>query len=86
MSKKLVLLAATALVTGWTGAALADAKALFNDDCAECHEAKDFQGKAASDLEASIKAYAAGTKKHKGKKKLSDAEAKEMAAFLVTLK
>lgn len=86
MKSKFVLFAAVALATGWSGAALADAKALFADDCAECHEAKDFQGKTATELEATIKAYAAGTKKHKGKKKLGDAEAKEMAAYLVTLK
>jgi mono/diheme cytochrome c family protein len=86
MTKTFAMFAAVALATAWSGAALADAKQQFAADCADCHEAKDFQGKSAADLEATLKAYTAGQKKHKGKAKLNDAQATEMAAYLVTLK
>ncbi|HUO81083.1 MAG TPA: c-type cytochrome [Steroidobacteraceae bacterium] len=80
-----VLVAVAVASLGFGGAALADAaaaKAKFESVCADCHETKDFAGKAAADLETKIKAISAGTMKHKGKFKVSDAEAKDLAAFL----
>jgi cytochrome c553 len=83
MRKTFVLIAAAAAVTfSWSGLALADGKAKFEAQCADCHEAKDFAGKPAADLETKIKGISAGTVKHKGKIKVSDADAKELAAFM----
>ena len=79
----LVVIAVAGL--GFGGAALADAaaaKAKYEAVCADCHEKEDFAGKPAADIETKIKAISAGTIKHKGKVKLSDAEAKDMAAYL----
>lgn len=81
MNKLLVAFAATAAL-GFSGAVLADAAGQFEEVCSDCHEKADFAGKSAADLEKSIKGISAGTIKHKGKIKLSDAEAKDMAAFL----
>jgi mono/diheme cytochrome c family protein len=80
--KGLMVFAVTAVLPGYGGTALADAKATFNDVCAECHEASDFEGENAADLAATIKKIAAGQMKHKKAVKLTDAEATEMAAFM----
>ena len=67
------------------GAALADAaaaKAKYQSMCDDCHEPEDFAGRAVADLEAKIKAISAGTMKHKKKYTITDAEAKDLAAFL----
>ena len=80
-----VLVAVAVAGLGFGGAALADAAAAnakFEAACADCHEVKDFAGKPAADLETKIKGISAGTVKHKGKVKVTDAEAKELAAFL----
>ncbi len=80
-----VLVAVAVVGLGFGGAALADAaaaKAKFEAACADCHETKDFAGKPAADLETKIKAISAGTLKHKGTVKVTDAEAKDLAAFL----
>lgn len=80
MSKSFVLVAAAAAVA-FAGPAFAD-KAKFDADCADCHEAADFAGKPAADLEKTLKGISAGSVKHKGKLKLTDAEAKSLAAFM----
>jgi cytochrome c553 len=83
MRKMLVSIAFAAAATfAWSGPALADAKAKFAADCADCHEVKDYAGKPAAELEGKIKDIAAGKVKHKGKVKVTDAEAKELAAYL----
>jgi mono/diheme cytochrome c family protein len=66
----------------WAGAAWADAKATFDSVCSKCHEQKDFAGKSAAQIEEQIKGIVSGSIKHKKKLTLSDAEAKEMAAYL----
>lgn len=80
--KTLTVLSAAAMFAGYGSAALADAKATFNDVCAECHETADFEGEDAKALEANIKKIVAGQMKHKKAIKLTDAEAAEMAAFM----
>jgi mono/diheme cytochrome c family protein len=77
---------AVAATFAWSGSALADAKAKFAADCADCHEVKDYAGKPAAVLESKIKDIAAGKVKHKGKIKVTDAEAKELAAYLSAAK
>ena len=80
--KALMVVSAAAVLAGYGSAALADAKATFNDVCAECHETADFEGEDAKELTATIKKIAAGQMKHKQAIKLTDAEATEMAAFM----
>jgi mono/diheme cytochrome c family protein len=80
--KALVVVSTAAVLAGYGSAALADAKATFNDVCAECHETADFEGEDAKELAATIKKISAGQMKHKKAIKLSDAEATEMAAFM----
>jgi cytochrome c553 len=80
MSKKWMMAAAVAAVA-FAGPSFAD-KAKFDEACSDCHEAKDFAGKSAADLEKSLKGIVAGTVKHKGKLKLTDAEVKSLAAYL----
>jgi len=80
-----VLVAVAVAGRSFGGAALADAAAAnakFRAVCDECHEPEDFAGKPAADLEKKIKAISAGTMKHKKKYTVSDAEAKDLAAFL----
>jgi mono/diheme cytochrome c family protein len=67
---------------GWSGAALADGKATFEGICAECHEAADFEGEPAADLQETISQIVKGELKHKKKLTLSDAEVAEIASFL----
>jgi mono/diheme cytochrome c family protein len=80
--KALMVFSAAAIFAGYGSAALADAKATFNDVCAECHEPADFEGEDAKELEANIKKIVAGQMKHKKAIKLTDAEAAAMAAFM----
>jgi cytochrome c553 len=80
MKKSFVMFAAAAAVA-FAGPAFAD-KAKFDADCADCHEAGEWAGKPVADLEKTLKGIAAGSVKHKGKLKISDAEAKSLAAFL----
>lgn len=80
--KSAVVILAAAAALGFAGTALADAKATFEAKCAECHEATEFAGKPAADLEKALKGIAAGSVKHKPKFTVSDAEAKELATFL----
>jgi len=77
--------AAVAALAGWSGTALADAaagKAKFAADCAECHEAADFQGEDVKALTDSLKKISAGTVKHKKALKLTDQEAADLAAYM----
>jgi cytochrome c553 len=80
MKKSFVMFAAAAAVA-FAGPAFAD-KAKFDADCAECHEAKEFAGQPAADLEKALKGMVAGSVKHKPKLKLTDAEAKSLAAYM----
>jgi cytochrome c553 len=80
MSKTWVMVAAAAAVA-FAGPAFAD-QAKFDAECADCHEAKDFAGQPAADLEKALKGITAGTVKHKGKLKLTDAEIKSLAAYM----
>jgi cytochrome c553 len=79
--KKISILFAAAAAVAFAGPALAD-KAKFDADCADCHEAGEWAGKPAADLEKTLKAISAGSVKHKGKLTFTDAEAKSLAAFL----
>jgi len=80
--KALVVVSAAAVFAGYGSAALADAKKMFDDVCAECHETADFEGEDAKELAATIKKIAAGQVKHKKAIKLTDAEATDIAAFM----
>ena len=85
-SKFLVVAMAGLGVAGWGMAAHADAagKAKFDEACAECHEAADFEGEDAKALTDTIKKIAAGQQKHKSKIALSDAEIASVAAFMAS--
>jgi mono/diheme cytochrome c family protein len=79
-----VSLAALGLAS-FSGIAAADAaagKAKFAADCAECHEAGDFAGEDVAALTETLKGIVAGTTKHKGALKLSDAEIASLAAYM----
>ena len=68
-----------------SGTALADAaagKAKFEAQCAECHEAGDFEGTAAKEIGETLTHMAAGHVKHKTPIKLSTAEIAAVAAYL----
>jgi mono/diheme cytochrome c family protein len=74
-------------LAGYSGSALADAaagKALFEKDCTECHEAADFKGEDAKEIQASIEQISAGKVKHKKALKLSAEQAADLAAYMVT--
>ena len=72
-------------MTAMSGAALADAaagKAKFTAECAECHEAADFEGTPAKDISETLTHMAAGHMKHKKPIKLTPAEIADVAAYL----
>lgn len=74
-------------LAGYSGSALADAaagKALFEKDCAECHEAADFKGDDAKVIQGNIEEISAGKMKHKKAFKLSAEQAADLAAYMVT--
>jgi len=81
-SRIVMVAVASACAAGWSLAAHADGKAKFAADCAECHEAGDFEGEDAAELTATLKKISAGQTKHKAKLTLSDAEAAELAAYM----
>jgi len=81
-NRMLMVVLAGACAAAWSMTANADAKAKFASDCADCHEAGDFEGEDAAALADTLKKISAGQVKHKGTVKLSDAEAAEMAAYL----
>lgn len=82
MKRFLVVSVAAAGFAGYGSAALADAKATFEDVCAECHETADFEGEDAAELTATIKKIVAKQVKHKKALTLTDAEAAAMAQFM----
>lgn len=69
-------------IIGWSGAALADGKATFDNICSECHEAADFEGEPAGDLQETIGQIVNGEIKHKKKLTLTDDQVAEIASFL----
>ncbi len=82
MNRMLIVAVAGMGAAGWGMAAHADAKAKFAADCAECHEAGDFEGEDAKALADTLKKIAGGQMKHKSAIKLSDAEITEIAAYM----
>jgi len=82
MNRILIVTVASLGAAGWGMAAHADAKAKFAADCAECHEAGDFEGEDAAALAGTLKKIAGGQMKHKSAIKLSDAEITEIAAYM----
>jgi len=82
MNRMLIVTVASLGAAGWGMAAHADAKAKFAADCAECHEAGDFEGEDAKALADTLKKIAGGQMKHKSAIKLSDAEITEIAAYM----
>jgi mono/diheme cytochrome c family protein len=82
MNRMLIVAVAGMGAAGWGMAAHADAKAKFAADCAECHEAGDFEGEDAKALADTIKKIAGGQMKHKSAIKLSDAEITEIAGYM----
>lgn len=86
---KFVLVAATIAGFAFGSAAFADAaagKAKFEEVCADCHEPADNAGKSAAELTTTLKGISAGTVKHKGKVKPTDAEIADLVAYLGTVK
>jgi mono/diheme cytochrome c family protein len=76
---------AAAGLAGYSGAALADAaagKAIFEKQCAECHEAADMKGEDVKALTATIEKIAAGQVKHKQAFKLTSQQAADVAAYM----
>lgn len=87
MSRVFVLGLAALGLAGWNLSAYADAaagKAKFEAECAECHEAGDFEGEDAAALADTINKIAGGQTKHKAKITLTDAEAKSVAAYMAS--
>jgi mono/diheme cytochrome c family protein len=85
MSRRLIGMSlAFALLGGVLNAAAADVeagKAKVQQVCAECHEAADWKGKSAADLQAKIASVVAGKVKHPKKLQLTDAEMADVAAY-----
>jgi len=78
---------AAAGLAGYSGAWLADAaagKATFDEICAECHEAADFEGEDAAEVTATVKKIVAGQMKHKKALKLTDEQAADVAAYMAS--
>jgi mono/diheme cytochrome c family protein len=74
-------------LAGYSGASLADAaagKAIFEKDCAECHDVADTKGEDAKALTATIEKISAGTAKHKKAFKLSAQQAADVAAYMAS--
>ncbi len=77
----------TAGLAGYSASAMADAaagKATFATACAECHEAADFKGEDAKELQATIEKISAGTMKHKKPIKLTAQQAADVAAYMAS--
>jgi mono/diheme cytochrome c family protein len=83
----MVMSTAFAALVGFGNLAHADAaagKATFEKVCAECHEAGDFKGEDAAEVQATIKSIVAGKTKHKKAITLTDAQVADVAAYMVT--
>jgi cytochrome c553 len=77
-------LASLALTLNVASAAdLAKGKEL-SQPCLECHEVLDFEGEPAADIEASLKDFASGAKKHKSKITLTNDEIVQVAAYFAS--
>jgi len=75
----------TAGLAGYSGASLADAaagKAVFEKQCAECHEVADTKGEDVKELTATIEKMGAGQMKHKKAFKLTSQQAADVAAYM----
>ena len=84
-SKLSIVAVMVAGVAGYGSTAFADAaagKKTFDDVCAECHEAAEFEGESAKDVAASIDEIVAGKKKHKEKLTLTAQQAADVAAYV----
>ena len=85
MSRRLIGTSlAFALLGGALNAAAADVevgKAKVQQICSECHEAADWKGKSAAELQAKIANVVAGKVKHPKKLQLTDAEMADVAAY-----
>lgn len=82
-----VVSTACAALVGFGNLAYADAaagKATFDKVCGECHEAGDFKGEDAAEVQATIKSIIAGKTKHKKALTLTDAQVADVAAYMVT--
>lgn len=84
-----IMTMAGALMTSgaaWAGD-VAKGKAIFDSICSDCHEAADFKGEAAADIEAKVKDVVSGKTKHKKKDmKLTPADMADVAAFYASQK
>jgi mono/diheme cytochrome c family protein len=62
-------------------------KAVFEANCADCHDADDFAGESADDIVAMIKSVTGGQVEHKGDaSSLSDEDIANIAAFWASAK
>jgi mono/diheme cytochrome c family protein len=80
-----VALTAAVALAGISGTVLADTaagEAKFTAQCAECHEAGDFEGTAAKELGETLTHMAAGHMKHKKPIKLTPSEIADVAEYL----
>lgn len=87
INRLMMVAAATAGLAGYGHAALADAaagKATFDEICAECHEAADFEGEDTAALADTVKQISAGQVKHKKALKLTDQQAADVAAYMAS--
>jgi len=87
INRLMMVAVATAGLVGYGHAALADAaagKATFDEICAECHEAADFEGEDAAALADTVKQISAGQVKHKKALKLTDQQAADVAAYMAS--
>jgi mono/diheme cytochrome c family protein len=83
----LVVLSSAFALVGFGTVAHADAaagKATYEKICGECHEAGDFKGEDAKEIQATIKSIVAGQHKHKKALTLTDAQIADVAAYMVT--
>ncbi|MTJ79418.1 MAG: cytochrome c [Telmatospirillum sp.] len=79
-----------AAVTVATGAAFAadpaEGKATYEQRCASCHEMADWKAKSVQDITDGVLGVATGKTTHKKPVKLTDAQAADVAAYLVSTK
>lgn len=77
----------TAATAAMSGAAHADATAgqkLFAANCAECHERAEFRGEPARELAATVRAMAAGTRKHAAPITLNDEQIADVVTYFAS--
>lgn len=86
MRRKIISLLATLGILGWIGGAVAGdtaaGKAIYDDDCAECHDADEFEGESVEDIKGWIEDIVAGKVEHRGTAKdLTPEQVDAIAAF-----